>query len=81
MFLAGFEIDFTALEREGKGPIITGLLGYAMFVGLAWVGLGLIGLDDVNERIFMTLLISAGSAGIIVPALRAGNRSGTRQGS
>ncbi len=80
MFLAGFEIDFTALEREGKGPIITGLLGYAMFVGLAWVGLGLIGLDDVNERIFMTLLISAGSAGIIVPALRAGNRSGTRQG-
>ncbi len=80
MFLAGFEINFTSLEREGKGPIIGGLLGYAMFVGLAWIGLGFVGLDNANERIFMTLLISAGSAGIIVPALRAGNRSGTRQG-
>lgn len=80
MFLAGFEINFTSLEREGKGPIIGALVGYAMFVGLAWVGFGFVDLDNANERIFMTLLVSAASAGIIVPALRAGNRSDTRQG-
>lgn len=80
MFLAGFEIDFTSLEREGRGPIITGLVGYAIIVALAWFGFGFVDLPDSNARIFMTLLVSAGSAGIIIPALRAGNRSGTRQG-
>ena len=77
MFLAGFEIDFTSLEREGRGPVLTGLLGFALFVGLAWVGFGFVDLPDANARIFMTLLVSAG---IIIPALRAGNRAGTRQG-
>jgi Kef-type K+ transport system membrane component KefB len=80
MFLAGFEIDFTSLEREGRGPIVTGLVGYAIIVALAWFGFGLVDLPDSNARIFMTLLVSAGSAGIIIPALRAGNRTGTRQG-
>jgi Kef-type K+ transport system membrane component KefB len=80
MFLAGFEIDFTSLEREGRGPIVTGLIGYAIIVGLAWIGFGFVDLPDMNARIFMTLLVSAGSAGIIIPALRAGNRTGTRQG-
>lgn len=79
MFLAGFEIDFTSLEREGRGPIITGLIGYGLFVGVAWVGFGFIDIDT-NARIFMTLLVSAGSAGIIIPALRDTNRAGTRQG-
>jgi len=80
MFLAGFEIDFTSLEREGTGPIVAGLIGYCLFVLLAWVGFGFVDLPDSNARLFMTLLVSAGSAGIIIPALRAGNRSGTRQG-
>lgn len=80
MFLAGFEINFDSLEREGKGPIIGALSVYVLFVGLAWIGLGFVGLDNANERLFMTLLISAASVGIIIPALRAGNRTGTRQG-
>ena len=80
MFLAGFEIDFTSLEREGVGPIITGLVGYGIFVGLAWIGFGFVDLPDSNARLFLTLLVSAGSAGIIIPALRAANRAGTRQG-
>ncbi|MCB1247076.1 MAG: cation:proton antiporter [Acidimicrobiia bacterium] len=79
MFLAGFEIDFTSLEREGRGPIVFGLFLYGLFVVCAWVGFGFIDLD-MDARIFMTLLVSAGSAGIIIPALRATNRSGTRQG-
>ncbi|MEZ5175820.1 MAG: cation:proton antiporter [Acidimicrobiia bacterium] len=80
MFLAGFEIDFTSLEREGKGPVITGLVMYGIFVGLAWFGFGFVELPDSNARLFLTLLVSAGSAGIIVPALRSTNRGRTRQG-
>ncbi len=80
MFLAGFEIDFTSLEREGRGPIVVGLGGYAIVVLLAWLGFGFLDLATTNQRIFLTLLVSAASVGIIVPALRGTNRTSTRQG-
>ncbi len=80
MFLAGFEINFTSLEREGRGPIVAGIVAYVIVVALAWVGFGFLDLATVNARVFLTLLVSAASVGIIVPALRATNRSGSRQG-
>ncbi len=80
MFLAGFEINFTSLEREGRGPIVVGVVGYGIVVGLAWFGFGFLDLASTNERVFLTLLVSAASVGIIVPALRSTNRSSTRQG-
>lgn len=80
MFLAGFEIDFGSLEREGRGPLLFGLGFFAIVVVLSWFGLGFVELGGTNERIYMTLLISAASVGIIVPALRSTNRSATRQG-
>ncbi|MEN8238676.1 MAG: cation:proton antiporter [Actinomycetota bacterium] len=80
MFLAGFEIDFDSLEREGKWPIIFGLGFFAVIVAISWFGLGLVGLESTNQQIFLTLLISAASVGIIVPALRATGRTSTRQG-
>jgi Kef-type K+ transport system membrane component KefB len=80
MFLAGFEIDFTSLEREGRGPLVFGLGFYVVVVGLSWLGLGLVDLQSNNERIYLTLLISAASVGIIVPALRATGRIASRQG-
>lgn len=80
MFLAGFEIDFASLEREGRGPIMFGLVFFVIVVSLAWIGLGFVGLDTTNERVFLTLLVSASSVGIIVPALRAANRSQGQQG-
>lgn len=80
MFLAGFEIDFDSLEREGRGPIFFGLGFFMLIVAISWFGLGLIGLETTNQQIFLTLLISAASVGIIVPALRATARTSTRQG-
>jgi len=80
MFLAGFEINFTSLEREGRGPIVVGIVAYVVVVALAWVGFGFLDLATLNARVFLTLLVSAASVGIIVPALRATNRSGSRQG-
>ena len=79
MFLVGFEIDFARLEREGSRPITTALVYYALVVLLAWVGFGFLSLE-ADEQLFMTLLVSAASLGLIIPALRAANRTRTRQG-
>lgn len=80
MYLAGFEIDFTSLEREGRGPLVFGLFFFAVVLTLSWLGLGFVDLGTANERIYLTLLVSAASVGIIVPALRATGRISTRQG-
>lgn len=80
MFLAGFEIDFERLERQGTGPLITGAGLFAAFLVAAWFGFGLLDPESINERVFLTLLMSAASLGIVIPALRATGRSGTRQG-
>ncbi|MCP3976508.1 MAG: cation:proton antiporter [bacterium] len=80
MFLAGFEIDFERLERQGTGPLITGALLFGAFLVAAWFGFGLLDPASTNERVFLTLLTSAASLGIVIPALRATGRSGTRQG-
>ena len=42
MFLAGFEINFGSLEREGRGPILFGLAFYGAVVAIAWLGLGFV---------------------------------------
>jgi Kef-type K+ transport system membrane component KefB len=80
MFLAGFEINFDSLEREGRGPIVFGIGFYLIIVALSWVGFGLAEVGGTNQRIFLTLLVSASSVGIIIPALRGTNRSTTQQG-
>jgi len=80
MFLAGFEIDFERLERQGSGPLITGAGLFGVFLVAGWFGFGLLNPDSTNERVFLTLLTSAASLGIVIPALRATGRSGSRQG-
>ncbi|MBT8198468.1 MAG: cation:proton antiporter [Acidimicrobiia bacterium] len=80
MFLAGFEVDFERLERQGPGPVLTGLGIFGAILISAWVGFGLLGTDSTNQRVFLTLLVSAASLGIVVPALRATNRSNTSLG-
>jgi Kef-type K+ transport system membrane component KefB len=80
MFLAGFEIDFAKLEREGARPIVFGMIFYGAIVAVAWVGFGLVGLESLEQQAFMTLLVSAAALGVIIPALRSGNRVSTRQG-
>lgn len=80
LFLAGFEIDFRRLEREGPGPLLWGLGFYGASLVVLWFGLGFLPLAGTDQRTFLTLLLSAASVGIIVPALRATNRVATRQG-
>jgi Kef-type K+ transport system membrane component KefB len=80
MFLAGFEVDFERLERQGPGPILFGLGVFGAIVVCAWIGFGFLDPDTTEERVFLTLLTSAASVGIVVPALRSTNRSSTRLG-
>lgn len=80
MFLAGFEINFSSLEREGRGPILFGLVFYGAVLVISWFGVGFVDLASTNERIYLTLLVSASSVGIIVPALRSTRRTSTTQG-
>jgi Kef-type K+ transport system membrane component KefB len=80
MFLAGFEVDFERLERQGAGPVLTGLTVFLLFVVALWFGFGLLDTDSTEQRFFLTLLTSAASLGIVIPALRATGRSGTRLG-
>lgn len=80
MFLAGFEVDFERLERQGPGPILTGLGIFGVILVSAWIGFGVLGTDSTNQRVFLTLLVSAASLGIVVPALRATNRANTALG-
>ncbi len=80
MFLAGFEIDFERLERQGAGPLLSGLAIFGLILVAGWFGFGLLDPVDFNQRLFLTLLTSAASLGIVIPALRATGRSGTRLG-
>ena len=80
MFLAGFEVDFERLERQGSGPLVTGLAVFGLTVVAAWIGFGLLDLASFEQRLFLTLLTSAASLGVIISALRMTGRSATRLG-
>ena len=80
MFLAGFEIDFGRIERQGKAATLWGLALFGGFLGVAYVGSGLLDLDGQRQRLFLTLLVSAAALGLVVPALRDTRRASTRLG-
>lgn len=75
MFLAGFEIDFRALERQGRGRL--GMLFVVFLLTLVvaqWFTVHL-GYDS-----FMTLVLATTSVGLVVPTLRSTRRVATRLG-
>jgi len=80
MFLAGFELDFTRLERQGPAQLISGLVVFGLFLGAGWIGSGLLEADTVEQRLFLTFLIAAAAIGLVVPALRETRRGATRLG-
>jgi len=61
MFLAGFEIDFGRLERQGPSQLISGLALFALFLGAGWIGTGFLEGSAFDQRLFLTFLV-AGAA-------------------
>jgi Kef-type K+ transport system membrane component KefB len=80
MFLAGFEIDFGRLERQGPSTLITGLALFGLFLGAGWIGTGFLEGSGLDQRMFRTFLVAGAALGLIIPALRDTRRSGTRLG-
>ena len=80
MFLAGFEIDFTKLERQGTIELLSGLVLFGLFVGATYLGAGFLEHETIEQRLFLTFLVSAAALGLVVPALRDGRRSSTALG-
>jgi len=75
MFLSGFEIDFSRLERQGPGLFLTGLAVFIVTVVLAFWAANVMGYGP-----FFALLLATTSVGLVVPTLRGVRRSGTRLG-
>jgi Kef-type K+ transport system membrane component KefB len=80
MFLAGFEIDFGRLQKQGRGPLVLGLASVGAIFLLAYAGAGWLDLAGTDQRVFLTLLIGASALGLVIPTLRATRRSGTQLG-
>jgi Kef-type K+ transport system membrane component KefB len=80
MFLAGFEIDFTRLERQGPTQLLSGLVLVSAFVAASYVGAGFLEHETIEQRLFLTFLMSAAALGLVVPALRDTRRTGSRVG-
>ncbi len=80
MFLAGMEIDFGRLERQGPTQLVTGMVLFTLIVGAGWAGAGFLDTEFTDQRIFLTLLISSAALGLVVPTLRAGGHTGSRLG-
>ncbi len=80
MFLAGFEVDFERIERQGVTQIAWGLGLWVVILGVSWVGTGFLAVESTSQQVFLTLLISAASVGLVVPALRATRQAGTNLG-
>ncbi len=80
MFLAGFEVDFERIERQGVTQIAWGLGMYGLILGASWIGAGLLETESTSQQVFLALLISAASVGLVVPALRVTRQSATGLG-
>ncbi len=75
MFLAGFEIDFDRLARQGVPQLATGLAVFGLTLVLAyqssrWLGQGA----------FVALLLATTSVGLVIPTLRSARRESTPLG-
>ncbi len=75
MFLAGFEIDFRALERQGRARLLLLLFVFFLTLGVAnWFAMRL------GYGAFMTLVLATTSVGLVIPTLRSTKRTATRLG-
>jgi Kef-type K+ transport system membrane component KefB len=66
LFLSGFEIDLRVFERQGARPVFSGLAVFAATLGASLLATQLMGL-----HLFVALVLSTTSVGLVVPTLRA----------
>ncbi len=67
LFLAGLEIDFNMISERGSRPMLTGVVA---FLGTFAIALGIMWVSGLEVPIFMALIISTTSLGVVLPVLR-----------
>lgn len=67
LFLAGLEIDFNMISERGVRPLLMGVIA---FMGTFAIALGIVATAGVDVPIFMALIISTTSLGVVLPVLR-----------
>ncbi|NIP34450.1 MAG: hypothetical protein GWN18_05890, partial [Thermoplasmata archaeon] len=67
LFLAGLEIDFNMISERGSRPLLMGIIA---FLGTFAIALAIVGVSGVEVPIFMALIISTTSLGVVLPVLR-----------
>lgn len=75
MFQAGMEIDFTMLKKQRKGD----LLFHLVFFGLT-LGLSLLAALALDRGVFMALVLSTTSLGLVMPTLKEAGHSRSELG-
>ena len=71
LFLAGLELDFDRLEDAGPRPLMLGLSGYLLTLALIAVAADwLFEQEPSVDTLFLALLLSATSIGIVVPVVK-----------
>ncbi len=67
LFLAGLEIDFNMISERGAKPMLMGIIA---FLGTFVIALGIVAVSGLEVPIFMALIISTTSLGVVLPVLR-----------
>lgn len=75
LFLSGFEIDFSKLERHGPGPLLVGVAGFLVTLGLSFYFA-----NKLGHGLFVGLLLATTSVGLVVPTLRGARCTSTPLG-
>ena len=66
MLLTGFEINVGFFQRQGIGPLLVALLGFAATLTASWLASRILGTDP-----FMVMVLATTSVGLVVPSLRS----------
>jgi Kef-type K+ transport system membrane component KefB len=78
LFLAGLELDFRFLRGR---PLRAGLIGYALSIGLGVLVTVPLGMTDVIiDPVFVAIVLSATSLGIVLPILKDADQADTPLG-
>ncbi|UCC93356.1 MAG: cation:proton antiporter [Thermoplasmata archaeon] len=67
LFLAGLEIDFNMISERGARPMMMGIIA---FVATFTIALAIVAVSPIETPIFMALIISTTSLGVVLPVLR-----------
>jgi Kef-type K+ transport system membrane component KefB len=67
LFLAGMEIDFNMIGERGPFPLLKGVVAFVATFTIALVVITLIGLES---PLFLALVISTTSLGVVIPVVR-----------